>query len=581
MWWCAALAVLNIWYCTKIKLGEMATQLSTACRRSQNGKIIQRYFRSPSLGVNWNEHKKSNEAGIHQQEPKSSLKLLSYRKYHATTKKEILPLIAVGVGVIGVYSFKALRRMDEDWEEYQENLKEYNLEHGIKDGDDKDSNTYSDDSTTTTKAAKRKKTTFNKANTFKGGTLAIDLGTLNVRIAHKPSKADSKPSVIANREGKRATPNHILFETDGSFVTGQLASSKQYERSLSSSPVVNPGQMLRNSEDGTDPGIRNHMIQQVILACAKDALEQAVGRKTITSENIFSLDSSHGYNVQPVFVYPPERGSNSDDILGEYKEALRNLSVPNSIATFVAEPLCAVHGAKFHSLLPNCTPGPVMVIDVGASTTSMSIVEGSEVNYHSRLSGFGGESLVEAVMNYLSKTFYKQNYADVSDKMAVQRLYDAAKDAVLEISSGSKQNLGRVQINIPYLSMDAKMKPMHLDLGVSAKVLEAEFKDMVAKEVVPKFAMKQDVLSQSAQNPSDLSSLFASMIMQVMEKTGQSPFSLNSILIVGGGARSPLIQRAIKDAVGSLAGQRFVEEKLVLPRDELIEELVVLGAALQ
>jgi len=564
----------------------MATQLSTAYKRSQNVKILQRCFRSISLGVNWKEHKTPNEAAIHQQGPqhsKSSLQLLSYRKYHATTKQEILPLIAVGVGVIGVYSFKALRRMDTEWDEYQENLREYNLEHGIQDDNDKDSNAHSDDTTTTTstKAAKRQNTTFNKANTFRGGTLGIDLGTLNVRIAHKPSNADSKPSVIANREGKRATSNHILFETDGSFVTGQLASAKKYERSLSSNPVVNPGQMLRDSEDGTDPAIRNLMIQQVISACAKDALEQAIGRKNITSENLFSIDSSNGYNVQPVFVYPPKTGSNNDEILDEYKEALKNLSVPDSIAAFVAEPLCAVYGAKFHSLLPSDAPGPVMVIDVGASATSMSIVEGNHLNYHSQLSGFGGESLVEALMNYLSKTFYKQNYADVSDKLAVQRMYDAAKDAVLEISSGSKQNLGRVQINIPYLSMDEKMKPRHLDLGVSSKVLEAEFKDLVAKEIVPKFAMKQDVLSQSAQSPSDLSSLFASMIMQVMEKTGQSPFALNSILIVGGGARSPLIQRAIKDAVSSLAGEQFVGEKLVLPRDELIEELVVLGAALQ
>ena len=84
----------------------------------------------------------------------------------------------------------------------------------------------------------------------------------------------------------------------------------------------------------------------------------------------------------------------------------------------------------------------------------MSIVsDNEEVRYHSCLDGFGGETLVEALMDYLSKSFYKSSFHEVQDKMGVQRLYDAAQDAVLEISGGNRKNHGRVQINIPYLSV--------------------------------------------------------------------------------------------------------------------------------
>jgi molecular chaperone DnaK (HSP70) len=74
--------------------------------------------------------------------------------------------------------------------------------------------------------------------------------------------------------------------------------------------------------------------------------------------------------------------------------------------------------------------------------------------------------------------------------------------------------------------------------------------------------------------------MISSISMKVFESSGQNPFSLNSILVVGGGARSPLIQNSIKKAFGSIAGEQFVQEKLVIPKDELIEELTVLGATL-
>jgi Molecular chaperone len=499
------------------------------------------------------------------------------RHFHTTHKREVLPFIALGVGIIGMYSFRALKRMDREWDDYEEELREFNLNNVHQTESQKESKD--------TEKRHNGRTMDQSKKAFPGGIMAIDLGTLNIRIAHMPVSSSAKPSLVVNREGKRATPNFIMFESDGSFLTGHLASAKLYERSKTSNPVTNAGTLLTHSlNDGTNdaihPSIRNHMVEKVISSCAKDALEQVLGRKKLNSAVLFSIDgAAEGYHVQPVFCYAPKRGHSQEmDPCSEYRDAVENLSIPNSIALFRPEPICAIQGAESLSLLPS-GKGTIMVVDVGASSTSISIVDAAEnIKYHSRLEGFGGESLVESLMNYLAKPFYGCNHDDVSDKMAVQRLYDASRVAVMEISSGSKKNLGRVQINIPYLSVDEKMRPKHLNVGVSEKVLEAEFNEMVAKSIVPEFAMKQDVLSRSMDTPRDLRSLFASMVIKSMESSNQNPFALSSILVIGGAVRSPIIQTAIKTAIATVAGEQFVQEKVIIPKDELIEELTVLGA---
>ncbi len=530
-----------------------------------------RYFHNvrPAIGATYDLKRNDDD--------QNNNNLQTKRAYHATTKREILPVIAMGVGVIGMYSYRALKRMDQEWEDYEEELIEYNLEHGIQ--NEMDAN---GDDISSSDGSAGKERQFH-SNMFTGGKMAIDLGTLNVRIAHKSS---GEPGVVVNREGARATPNHILFDTDGSFVTGTLASAKLYERSGSNTPVMNAGQLIRKSGDG-DASVTNYMVEEVISSCAKNALEQVIGGSSSSpsSKALFTIDSGMGgYNVQPVFTYtPPPSGSDNGDVqtmTDEYKDALKNIILPDSISTFVPEPVSAVKGATYKNLLPK-SPGPVLVIDVGASATSLCIVDGQKqsVEYYSRLDGFGGETLVETVMDYLSRSFFGTKHAEVSDTMAVQRLYDASKEAIMEFSSGSKKNMGRVQINIPYLSVDEKMQPRHLDEGLSEKVLEAEFNDM-AKAIGMDYASKQNMLSQINQNPSDMSSLFSSMIMAILERSNQNPFSLNSVLVVGGGCRSPILQNAIKAAVGNLAGDQFVQEKVIIPRDELIEELVVIGATI-
>lgn len=125
--------------------------------------------------------------------------------------------------------------MDEEFEDFQEALTEYNLEHGIVEESghgDVDANMSMGGGATASSA--------NRAGIFRGGAIAIDLGTLNIRTVHRSTyNPDDKPTVVVNREGGRATPNHIQFENDGTFLTGKLAAAKFFERSNSNNPVMN------------------------------------------------------------------------------------------------------------------------------------------------------------------------------------------------------------------------------------------------------------------------------------------------------------------------------------------------------
>mmetsp|Transcript_8172 Transcript_8172/g.12287 ORF Transcript_8172/g.12287 Transcript_8172/m.12287 type:complete len:527 (+) Transcript_8172:531-2111(+) len=522
--------------------------------------------------------------------------------------------------------------MDDEWDEYQEALKEYKLEHGLSDidiDDGVDDDSFGNSAYSSDRAL------------FKQGTMSIDLGSTNVRIAYLPNANENananssnngnnqKPKVIVNRQGGRSTPNSIIVETDGSTKSGTLAAAKIYERSQSNNPVLNPFTLLMSQQKqqqqqqgdvnvdvendmNTIKMTTNYALENMLAPLAANALEQAIGGSSSSNRSsspsskvLFSVDSLNGvggYNTQPIFTYPPPNtnsssSSSSDGSENEseslyvqlYQDAIKDIISPLSIAKFIPEPICAVKGAKFFNVLPpvSSSPSPsVLVIDIGGSTTSISIVESSSppyaLQYHSRIDNFGGETIIESLMNYLCKSFYDvPTVKSVSDTMGVQRLYDASKDALKEMMGGSKS---RVQINIPYLSVDDKMQPKHLDLGVSVKVLEAEFNDYVKDNIVPDVIVPQNLLSSSlsssGQQPNDLESLFSSMIMKVFETSGQNPFTLNSVLVVGGGARSPMFKNALKASFGKLAGEQFVQERVVFPTGALVEEMVVLGAAL-
>lgn len=512
----------------------------------------------------------------------------SVRCYSTTPKREIIPIIAVGLAAVTIrYSYKALQRMDSEWEEYEEELREWKLSQGL----DPDAELPSSSSSTGAGSSSADKTASGSgsggsatSSYFKNGTIGIDLGTTNLRIAHASPTTSYKPHVIVDREGGRATPNSIYYEHDGTAVVGRLASGKLHERPKGD--VLNPHDMMRaeTEHDNLLPAV-----EEVIRSAAKNALEQALGGGGGSSSRekgaLFAIDSSlsGGYDVKPVFAYPaPSLGhaDKADIYKDRFQAAVYTLSEPTGIASFVKEPVAAVLGAMRENVM-TVPKESVLVLDVGGTVTSASLVapdasssQGYDVTHSLRLDGLGGETLVDALVSHLCQYFYERPMEQVTDGMAIQRLYDASRAAVLEISGGKD----RVQINIPYLSVDEKMQPRHLDVGVGKVILEHEIKDMLKSR--QQLYEEQDVLSKSMGQTSELTALLSSLIMRLLEESGTNPFALDKILVAGGGARSPIVQKAIKDALEGLGGpQLAANDKLVIPPGELVEEIVVLGTA--
>jgi molecular chaperone DnaK (HSP70) len=298
------------------------------------------------------------------------------------------------------------------------------------------------------------------------------------------------------------------------------------------------------------------------------------------------------YNVRPVFTYPhPTGDSNSDEnrFIECYRNAVNELTAPLGIASFVSEPVATVTGAEYFNLLPPKGSGEsVIVVDVGGSSTSISLVNGDKEVLHSMQLEFGGDTFVDALVSHLIRTFDGFKYEPqssskptLSDTAALQRLYEASTSAVHELSSKT-----RSEINIPYLTMDLESRqPKHLEVGMARAVVENEVENYICKSLVPALNNeKTNVLSQALQSPSTLSALFSSVIMSMLEQTAHTPYNLRAILLVGGGSRIPLVRESLKSGVAVLAGDAYVNgaegKRLIIPGGEMGDELNVIGAAI-
>lgn len=478
---------------------------------------------------------------------------------------------------VGVYSYRALKQMDEDWEDYYEKLDEYRRATGID-----------PEAATTGEASSGTKAGVTSAvdemtSLFKGGTLAIDLGTSKLKLAHMPSasnaNANAKPTVSVDREGARSTPSLVWMSSDDEVLVGRMAESRLFDSKGGN--IFRPRDVLASDSGSSDTAV-SKAVQQSIRMAASNALEQVLGGHSSQSTSpLFVVDESMAYsgayNVRPVFTYPTSSGS----ILSRYKNVIQSLTSPEGIGKFVPEPLAIVTGAEYYKLIPANTD-PVLVVDVGGSTTNISVVSNDEVAYSSSFP-FGGDTFVDLLTNHLIRGFYgtEGSHESIStkptleDPSAVQRLYEASTTALHELS-----NKSRSQINIPYLSIDLQTKqPKHLDVGVARSIVDTEVETYIRDKLVDFLSNEDSVLSASMPKPTDLSTLFSSTIASAMERTAQTPFSLRSVLLVGGGSRIPLVRQAMKRAVGQVGGDMFAE-RLVVPDGEMAEELAVLGAAL-
>lgn len=348
-----------------------------------------------------------------------------------------------------------------------------------------------------------------------GKVIGIDLGTTNSCVAVIEG---GEPVVIANAEGARTTPSVVAFSKTGERMVGQVAKRQAItnpERTVSSIKR-HMGSDYKVQID--DKAYTPQEISAMILAKLKSDAESYLGGKV--SEAVITV---------PAYFTDAQRQATKDAGKIAGLEVKRIINEPTAAA--LAYGIDKEDDQK------------VMVYDLGGGTFDVSIIEmGDGVQEVLATAGnnhLGGDDFDQRIIDWLADEFKKEQGIDLrSDKMAMQRLKEAAEKAKIELSGVTTSN-----ISLPFITADAT-GPKHLETTLT----RAKFNEMTADLVEATMGPVRQALSDSGLKVSDL----------------------NKILMVGGSSRIPAVQEAIKSFTGK---EPF---KGINP-----DECVAVGAAIQ
>ena len=349
-----------------------------------------------------------------------------------------------------------------------------------------------------------------------GKIIGIDLGTTNSCVAVMEG---GNAVVIPNSEGARTTPSVVAFTNNGERLVGQVAKRQaitNHDRTVSSIKR-HMGSNYKVSIDGKNytPQEISAMILQKLKADAEAYLGETVTEAVITVPAYFT-DSQRQATKDAGQI----AGLNVRRIINEPTAAALSYGIDKE------------------------EEQTVMVYDLGGGTFDVSIIEmGEDVQQVLATAGnnrLGGDDFDQRIINWIVEEFKKSDGVDLSqDKMAAQRLKDAAEKAKIELSSTTTSN-----INIPFITVDATGTPKHLDLTLT----QAKFNELTADLVEATMGPVRQALSDSGLNISEI----------------------NKVLMVGGSSRIPAVQEAVKKFIGA------EPHKGINP-----DECVALGAAYQ
>ena len=345
--------------------------------------------------------------------------------------------------------------------------------------------------------------------------IGIDLGTTNSCVAVLEG---GEPVVIANAEGNRTTPSVVAFSKTGERMVGQVAKRQAVtnaDRTVSSIKR-HMGENYHVTIDGKGytPQEISAMILQKLKADAEAYLGQTVSEAVITV---------------PAYFTDSQRQATKDAGKIAGLDVKRIINEPTAAAL--------AYGVDKEQAQK------IMVYDLGGGTFDVSILEIDdgviEVLATAGNNRLGGDDFDQCIMKYLVSEFKKSDGIDLSgDKVAMQRLKEAAEKAKIELSGVTTSN-----INLPYITADAT-GPKHLDVTLT----RAKFNELTGH------------LVEATMGP----------VRQAMSDAGLKPSDLAKVLMVGGSSRIPAVVEAVKSFTGS---EPF---KGINP-----DECVAMGAALQ
>lgn len=345
--------------------------------------------------------------------------------------------------------------------------------------------------------------------------IGIDLGTTNSVVAVMEG---GEPTVITNTEGSRLTPSVVGFSKTGERLVGQLA-----KRQAVSNPENTIASIKRHMGENYTVDINGEkytpqqisaMILQKLKADAEGYLGEKVTQAVITV---------------PAYFNDSQRQATKDAGQIAGLEVLRIVNEPTAAAL--------AYG------LDKGGDGRILVFDLGGGTFDVSILELGDGVFEVKATNgdthLGGDDFDNAIMNWMVSEFKGQTGIDLStDKMAEQRLKEAAEKAKIELSTVLSTN-----INLPFITADAT-GPKHLDLTLTRAKFNELTEDLVQRTMEP--------------------------TKKAIADSGFTIDEIDKIILVGGSSRIPAVQDAIKSILGK------EPNKSVNP-----DECVAIGAAIQ
>ena len=345
--------------------------------------------------------------------------------------------------------------------------------------------------------------------------IGIDLGTTNSCVAVMEG---GDTTVITNAEGARTTPSVVAFTKENERLVGQVAKRQAITNPdrtiISIKRDMGSDKKVKIDEKQYSPQEISAMILQKLKADAESYLGETVTQAVITV---------------PAYFSDAQRQATKDAGKIAGLEVLRIINEPTA-------------AALAYGLDKDQTEN-IMVYDLGGGTFDVSILEIDdgvfEVKATSGNNHLGGDDFDQRLIDYMAEEFKKDNGIDLrNDKMAAQRLKEAAEKAKIELSSAMSTN-----INLPFISADAT-GPKHLDLNVTRAKFDELTADLVAATMEP--------------------------TKKALADSGLSASEINKVILVGGSSRIPAVQEAVKNIMGK------EPHKGVNP-----DECVAMGAAIQ
>ncbi|MBQ4000457.1 MAG: molecular chaperone DnaK, partial [Oscillospiraceae bacterium] len=345
--------------------------------------------------------------------------------------------------------------------------------------------------------------------------IGIDLGTTNSCVA---VVENGEPVVIPNAEGSRTTPSVVAFSKEGERIVGQVAKRQAItnpDRTVSSIKRE-MGSNYKVTVDGKD--YTPQQISAMILGKLKQEAEAYLGEKV--TDAVITV---------PAYFNDAQRQATKDAGTIAGLNVRRIINEPTAAA--LAYGVDKEESQK------------VMVYDLGGGTFDVSIIDmGDGVQEVLATAGnnrLGGDDFDQRIIDWMADAFKKENGVDLrNDKMALQRLKEAAEKAKIELSG-----MTQTAINLPFITADAN-GPKHLDMTLTRAKFDELTADLVDKTTGP--------------------------VRQALKDAGLQPGDLDKVLLVGGSTRIPAVQEAVKKIIGKEAF------KGINP-----DECVAIGAAIQ